>query len=305
MKKIRYIPYGYTIRNGKMVVDQEEAMVIREIFNRYICGASLKDIADELTVNGVPYTEKTSVWDKARIARIIENAKYIGTDKYDPIIEEDIYENAIACKAARQQNNASEYYEAIKQIANHVKCGKCGYPMVRKINAKNHIKECWICQYPECGIRVRIHDRMLLEKIQILLNKIIENNRLLIPTRNQQPSNTSVVIQTMLNEFQAEVSRVDSDENFILQKVREIAQERYRNNDVNQMLTVRILQQRVEKMTPQENFNNNIFHELISYLILDEYGYITLYTKTKSEITEERKKQDGSTKDPQKGGHGY
>ena len=96
MKKIRYIPYGYTIRNGEMVVDQEEATVIREIFRSYICGASLKDIADELTVNRVPYTEKTSVWDKARIARIIENAKYTGTEKYDPIIDEDIYENAIA-----------------------------------------------------------------------------------------------------------------------------------------------------------------------------------------------------------------
>ena len=129
MKKNRYIPYGYTIRNGKTVVAQEEAMIIREIFHRYISGASLKDIADELTVNGIPYTEKTSVWDKARIARIIENAKYLGTEEYDPIIEEDIYENALACKVARKQNNATEHYEAIKQIVNHVKCEKCGYPM--------------------------------------------------------------------------------------------------------------------------------------------------------------------------------
>ena len=78
MKKTRYIPYGYTMQNGTTVVEHSEAEVIRRIFESYINGNSLKDIADELTRLKVPYTEKTSVWDKARIARIIENAKYIG-----------------------------------------------------------------------------------------------------------------------------------------------------------------------------------------------------------------------------------
>ena len=32
MKKIRYIPYGYTMRNGRTVIAQDEATVIREIF---------------------------------------------------------------------------------------------------------------------------------------------------------------------------------------------------------------------------------------------------------------------------------
>lgn len=288
MKKNRYIPYGYTIRNGKTVVAQEEAMIIREIFHRYISGASLKDIADELTVNGIPYTEKTSVWDKARIARIIENAKYLGTEEYDPIIEEDIYENALACKEARKQISTIEHHDGIKQIANHVKCEKCGYPMIRKVTAKNRIKESWTCQNPECGIRVRIRDRMLLEKINILLNRIIENNRLLLPRERKQPNYTSLPIQRLLNDVNAELSRDDPNEDVILQKIREIAQERYRNSNTNQVLAVRILQQRIERMTAQEDFNADIFHELISHITLDEYGYITLHTKTTSEVTEER-----------------
>ena len=305
MKKNRYIPYGYTIRNGKTVVAQEEAMIIREIFHRYISGASLKDIADELTVNGIPYTEKTSVWDKARIARIIENAKYLGTEEYDPIIEEDIYENALACKEARRQISTIEHYDGIKQIANYVKCEKCGYPMMRKVTAKNRIKESWTCQNPECGIRVRIRDGMLLEKINILLNRIIENNRLLLPKEPRQPNHTSLPIQRLLNEMNSELSRDDPNEDLILQKIREIAQERYRSSDANQMLAVRILRQRAERMTPQEDFNADVFHELISHLTLDEYGYITLHTKTESEITEERNQNDGSTKNPEEGGYGH
>ena len=49
MKKIRYIPYGYTMRNGRTVIAQDEAAVIREIFSAYINGASLQSIAELLT----------------------------------------------------------------------------------------------------------------------------------------------------------------------------------------------------------------------------------------------------------------
>ena len=77
MKKIRYLPFGYTIRNGQTVIDQQEAETVRGIFTAYIHGASLKEIAEDLTAKNIPYTERSCVWDKARISRILENAKYI------------------------------------------------------------------------------------------------------------------------------------------------------------------------------------------------------------------------------------
>ena len=104
MKKTRYIPYGYTMRNGRTVISGEEAEVIREIFKSYLNGASLKAIADELTDHQIPYTQKSAIWDKARIARIIDNAKYAGTEEYDPIIDEEMYEAAVNLKIARQCN---------------------------------------------------------------------------------------------------------------------------------------------------------------------------------------------------------
>lgn len=58
MKKTRYIPYGYTMQNGTTVVEHSEAEVIRRIFESYINGNSLKDIADELTRLKVPYADK-------------------------------------------------------------------------------------------------------------------------------------------------------------------------------------------------------------------------------------------------------
>lgn len=164
MKKTRFIPYGYAIREGRTVIEHTEAEIIREIFDEYIKGASLKDIAENLTQRRIPYTEKTDVWDKARIARIIDNAKYIGDEEYDPIIDEDTYEGAVSMKAARQRNTVQKECEGIALLRNRVKCEDCGSPMVRRICSKRHIKESWTCQNAECGKRLRISDGDLLQK---------------------------------------------------------------------------------------------------------------------------------------------
>ena len=50
MKKTRFIPYGYTIRDGRTVIEHNEADIIRYIFDEYIKGASLKDLAEDLNV---------------------------------------------------------------------------------------------------------------------------------------------------------------------------------------------------------------------------------------------------------------
>ena len=181
MKKIRYIPYGYTMRNGRTVIAQDEAAVIREIFSAYINGASLQSIAELLTERKIPYSERTDVWDKARIARIIGNAKYIGDGEYDPIIEEEQYEEAAAVKTARQRNTFEKNLEGIDLLRDLVRCAECGAPMRRRVSSKHRIRESWDCTNPDCGQRIRISDTHLLEKVAILMNRIIANSYLLIP----------------------------------------------------------------------------------------------------------------------------
>ena len=68
---------------------------------------------------------------------------------------------------------------------------------------------------------------------------------------------------------------------------------------------MKAFQRRTAQMRPQERFCADVFHELISYLTLDEYGYITLHIKTQAKIMEERENQDGSTKDTQEGGYSH
>ena len=91
------------------MIDQQEAETVRGIFTAYIHGASLKEIAEDLTAKNIPYTERSCVWDKARISRILENAKYTGDAEFDAIIEDAVYEEAGLRSAAHPAAPATSH----------------------------------------------------------------------------------------------------------------------------------------------------------------------------------------------------
>ena len=286
MKKIRYIPYGYTIRNGRTIIAQEEAAVIREIFDAYIGGASLKSIAEQLTDRRIPYSERTDIWDKARIARIIDNAKYTGDGEYDPIIDEDLYEEAVNLKTARQRNTFEKGCAEISLLRDLVRCKKCGAPMKRRISSKHRIRESWICSNAECGRKVRISDTQLLDNITVLMNRIIRNSSLLVPHRRKKRE-MSLPALKLNNEISLELERDHPNEQIILEKTIEMASQLYRDCDTKLQLAASIARKRVAMMHPQDAFNITYFTDLVDYISLDVGGRVILHTKTEAEIGDE------------------
>ena len=289
MKKIRYIPYGYTMRDGRTVISNQEAEVIREIFKAYIGGASLKDIAEELTSRQIPYTEKTATWDKARIARIIDNAKYVGTTEYDPIVDEDLYEAAVSLKTARQRNTFSKENNAIELLRNYVRCECCGAPMRRRISSKHRIRESWNCSNPECGVRIRISDAQLIETLTVLINRIILNTHLLQPKKKKRYEPDAKVTK-MNNEIALELEQDHPNEDFIISKTIEVATLIYEQSNAKLNIAVAIARRMAQTMVTQTEFNEEYFTSLASYITLGDQGRVVLHTKTETEVEVE----DGS-----------
>lgn len=289
MKKIRYIPYGYTMRDGRTVISNQEAEVIREIFKAYIGGASLKDIAEELTSRQIPYTEKTATWDKARIARIIDNAKYVGTTEYDPIVDEDLYEAAVSLKTARQRNTFSKENNAIELLRNYVRCECCGAPMRRRISSKHRIRESWNCSNPECGVRIRISDAQLIETLTVLINRIILNTHLLQPKKKKRYEPDAKVTK-MNNEIALELERDHPNEDFIISKTIEVATLMYEQSNAKLNIAAAIARRMAQTMVTQTEFNEEYFTSLASYITLGDHGRVVLHTKTETEVEVE----DGS-----------
>ncbi len=302
MKKNRYIPYGYTIRNGRTVIEHTEADIIREIFNQYIDGASLKEIADLLTKRKIPYTERSDVWDKARVARIIDNAKYKGNGEYDAIIEKAMYENAVMMKKARQMNNVSAENENISLIKNRVKCEHCNAPMVRHICKRDRIPEHWSCTNPQCGIKVRIPDGQLLEKINILINRIIANNEL-IKARPREKYTESPTVRAILEDIEKEVIREKASDTYIMDKIRSIATQMYKENNSKENIEAVILQKNIKTMEISKSFKYDYFAAIASYITLNKEGKVSINTKSDTQINE-GEESDGSNQDTQKSGDG-
>ena len=293
MKKIRYLPFGYTIRNGHTVIEQQEADIVRNIFKAYIQGASLKEIAEDLTAKKIPYTERTCVWDKARISRILENAKYTGDEEFETIIDENIYEEAVAVKSARRWNQAAQESEGIRQIRDYVRCGQCGAPMLRHINSKRAIRESWTCSNADCGIRVRISDGELLQKVTLLMNRIIENADLLLPHEIVRRTD-SPAVQELQQQIANEMLREQPDEQRIVDLLREIAGQLYRQTNAKTQIAAQIARKRAALMHPQDAFNAAYFSELIDAVSLYTGGGVVLHTKTETDICESEDKPNGS-----------
>ena len=293
MKKIRYLPFGYTIRNGQTVIDQQEVETVRGIFTAYIHGASLKEIAEDLTAKNIPYTERSCVWDKARISRILENAKYTGDAEFDAIIEDAVYEEAVAAKSARRWNRAVTECEGIRQLRDHIRCGNCGAPMLRHINSKREIRESWTCSNADCGIRVRISDGELLQKITLLMNRVIANADLMLPHPKVKHRDSAVVLN-LQQQISDEMGRERPSEERIVALLCEIASQLYKETNAKTQIAAQIARKRVSLMKPQDAFNAAYFSELIDAVSLHVGGGVVLHTKTETDICESEDKPNGS-----------
>lgn len=97
----RKLPFGYQMRMGEIVRNEPEAKAVQDIFLQYTLGASLKEIAEQMSKTGPSYDEGKS-WNKNMVARILENAKYIGTDGYPKLVDIKLFGAAAEKRQTKQ-----------------------------------------------------------------------------------------------------------------------------------------------------------------------------------------------------------
>ena len=98
----RKLPFGYQMRMGEIVRNEPEAKAVQDIFLRYTLGASLKEIAEQMSKTGPSYGDGKS-WNKNMVARILENTKYTGTDDYPRLIDTALFESAAEKRQTKQR----------------------------------------------------------------------------------------------------------------------------------------------------------------------------------------------------------
>ena len=95
-------PFGYQMRMGEIIRNESEAKAVQDIFLQYTLGASLKEIAEQMSKTGPTYDTGKS-WNKNMVARILENPKYTGADSYPNLVDKKLFEAAAEKRQTKQR----------------------------------------------------------------------------------------------------------------------------------------------------------------------------------------------------------
>lgn len=142
------IPIGYDYVDGKLIINEYEAMQIREMFELYNSGASAWSIYTLFKEKG--YTTKHGPWSGAGvIRRLIKSRLYHGELKYkgehyqgkhEAIISKSIWEKAQATNKLIHENSKGQSkrpFSSSHLLTGLLYCGNCGARMHGKTRSKS------------------------------------------------------------------------------------------------------------------------------------------------------------------------
>lgn len=171
-------PFGYDYVEGKLQINHEKAAIVKQIFDWYVGGIGMDEIASRLNSAGV----RKEVWRHGTIRCILTNERYIGdkllqkrytTDTlpfktavnrgekeqyyisgtHEPIIEKSIFDTAQKIFSAREK--PSGHAIGNSAFRGKIQCGNCGNTFRLKTR-----KDCvrWVCRNHDesaanCSIR--------------------------------------------------------------------------------------------------------------------------------------------------------
>ena len=126
------IPVGYDYLDGQLIVNDVEAMQVREIFNLYNQGYGFEKIVRILEEKG--FSHKYGSWNHMRVKSIITNPLYIGKVTYngsiyegqhDGIVPEDVFNQAQ--ELYHHKSDVKSYKtDTTSILGGMIYCKKCG-----------------------------------------------------------------------------------------------------------------------------------------------------------------------------------
>ena len=201
-------PFGYTVQNDTLVVNEEQAKIVKQIFNWYNEGYGLQAIADTLNSMAVPSSQTAERWHASSVKYVLSNERYIGDALFQkkyrtetlptmqkrnrgekpkyyvqsvntPIIDKDIFYSVQELLNKRHR----EYINNNHFLSKRILCSKCG-ATYKCVSSKNSVF--WTCRThnnkaSDCS-NGRIADIKIYAAFVRLCNKLLYNYKtVLIP----------------------------------------------------------------------------------------------------------------------------
>lgn len=163
-------PFGYTLTNGTLEINEKEAEIVRMIFRQYLAGQSKDEIAATVSNLGIPTRDGKDRWQHSSISYILQNEKYVGdallqkryttetlpytkkinngekdqyyrTGSHPPIIDRETYLAAGELLKSRAKKVTTEKRDG--PLTKKIICGSCGTIFKRTGTTQ---KVYWVCR---------------------------------------------------------------------------------------------------------------------------------------------------------------
>lgn len=202
-------PLGYFLKDNQLIPDPKEVPIVQYIFNSYLEGKSMDEIANDLNMQEVHVKIKHRIWRLTAIRYILTNEKYIG----DSLFQKSYTPETLPLAKVKNDGQLTQYYiknshpviierekfEQVQRLINQkkdrhgnkteiqkfplsgiLKCGLCGSAFHRH---QNQGKTRWYCyRHREskdlCPMGI-IQQEEIYQAFLTLYNKLANNPEIL------------------------------------------------------------------------------------------------------------------------------
>ena len=291
--KIRNMPYGYQYKNGSIAIQEKETETVKRIFTEYLNGLSLLKIAENLNNEQIEYMPGVCGWNKSRIKRIIEDERYLGTNGYPPIIDEDTHKTLIRIKSEKNTQKSTDRKADIFNLGVPILCPKCGSKMYRRHDSSRKCQDWWLCQNNNCKNIISISDNDLIYGITECLNTVI-NKPDIIKTVTDVDKEPSLDVYRLENEISRVLDSHSFDKNILRKKMLECVSLKYRDID-SQKYTSKRLKADFANASPLINFSMDLFNRTVKTIKFSTDGMVSIILINDQQIGKEQSSNANSS----------
>lgn len=291
--KIRNIPYGYQYKNGSIAIHEKETETVKRIFTEYLNGLSLLKIAEQLNNEQIEYMPGVCDWNKSRIKRIIEDERYLGTNGYPPIIDEDTHKTLIQIKSEKNTQKGTDRKADIFNLGVPILCPKCGSKMCRRHDSNRKCPDWWLCQNDNCKKTIGISDNDLIYGITECLNTIISNPDI-IETVTAVDKESSLDVRRLENEIIRMLDSHGFDKSSLRKKMLECVSVKYRNIDSRKYISEK-LKADFANASPLINFSMDLFNRTVKTITFSTDDAVSIILINDQQIGKEQSSNANSS----------
>lgn len=204
---IRKILYGYQIQGGKLVIQPQEAEVVKRVFSIYLEGTYQWKIADILNADGIVYSQERPQWTMNRVGFILKNPRYMGADDYPAVVSGETFQKAQKIIQKRKKT-AVRANRPVLQYREKLCCGECGSVLKRRFSGRKRNDTLYL-QCEGCGIRVQIKDHDLLAEVERQAEAYVP------PEPEHMPYEPSAEAVRLTNAINRELERPEQPEEIV------------------------------------------------------------------------------------------